>query len=122
MAKIRARNIAGWSELSEEPSTTTESLTIQSAPLSAPSNLRTLSLSKNSIQLAWNEVLDTGYSPITNYKVYRNDGGSSTTFNLVGEPTTTTLIVTGLTPLTNYTFYVTARNIHGTGPNSTFFV
>lgn len=120
-AIIRARNSAGWGVFSPEPTTQPDSLPISGPPTAAPTTISASSFTKSTITLQWSEVLDTGYSPITGYLVYINGGGSSTTFSLAGSTTFTTLTVTSLNALTNYTFYIIPQNLFGNGPQSSNF-
>ncbi|GAA1527639.1 glycosyl hydrolase family 18 protein [Dactylosporangium maewongense] len=69
----------------------------------APGNLRSTAKTSVSVTLAWNAVTDP--SGIAGYDVYR--GGT-----LVTTATGTTATVTGLAPLTAYTFTVKARDTY----------
>jgi hypothetical protein len=75
--------------------------------------------------LTWDAVsgnANTGYSSISNYKVYSNGGGVGTTFTSIDTPSTNTASIIGLLPSTSYTFKVSAVNLQGEGPLSTEIV
>jgi chitinase len=73
----------------------------------APGNLRSTAKSATSITLAWNAVTDA--SGIAGYDVQRSNG---TQLPVVTTVTGTTAVVSGLSPLTAYTFTVRARDTY----------
>ena len=75
-----------------------------------PTNLAATSVSASTINLTWTGSTDLpnpGGSGIQDYNVYRAIS-KSTTFTLIGNSTTTSYSDTSLSPLTQYTYYVTA--------------
>ena len=80
-------------------------------PPTAPSNVKATSVTATAATLTWTASTDD--VGVTGYAVLRKDGGSWTQ---VGEPTATTLALTGLTAGTAYTFEVVAKD--GTGHQS----
>ncbi|GAA3560470.1 PQQ-dependent sugar dehydrogenase [Kribbella ginsengisoli] len=74
-------------------------------PPTAPGNLRTTSITANSVGLAWNASTDNSGS-IAGYDVYQGATKVSTTSSL-------TATVTNLTPNTQYSFTVKARDPDG---------
>ncbi|MFM1746090.1 MAG: hypothetical protein RLZZ630_2027, partial [Bacteroidota bacterium] len=70
----------------------------------APTQLAASAITHNSLTLTWNPSVDNVLT--TGYKVYRNG-------TLLSTVTSTTLNVTGLTPNTLYSFYVTANDAAG---------
>jgi hypothetical protein len=73
----------------------------------------------NSVTLIWTAIssgINSGYSEVTGYKVYLNDGTTGNAFSLAATltgATTLTTTLTGLTPSINYSFKISALNIHG---------
>ncbi|GAA0944866.1 PQQ-dependent sugar dehydrogenase [Kribbella koreensis] len=74
-------------------------------PPTAPGNLRTTSITANSVGLAWNASTDNSGS-IAGYDVYQGATKVSTTSSL-------TATITNLTPNTQYSFTVKARDPDG---------
>jgi glucose/arabinose dehydrogenase len=74
-------------------------------PPTAPGNLRTTSITSNSVGLAWNASTDNSGS-IAGYDVYQGATKVSTTSSL-------TATITNLTPNTQYSFTVKARDPDG---------
>ncbi|GAB3855414.1 glycosyl hydrolase family 18 protein [Dactylosporangium cerinum] len=101
---VRARDTRGNVSADSAPvSATTLNPADDTTAPAAPGNLRSTARSSVSVTLAWNAVTDP--SGIAGYDVYR--GGT-----LVASSTTTTATVTGLAPLTAYTFTVKARDTY----------
>jgi chitinase len=73
----------------------------------APANLRSTAKTATSITLTWNAVTDA--SGIAGYDVYRSSG---TQLPVVTPVTGTTAVITGLSPLTAYSFTVKARDTY----------
>ncbi|MFM9008502.1 MAG: GEVED domain-containing protein, partial [Bacteroidota bacterium] len=71
---------------------------------SAPTQLAASSITQNSLTLTWNASTDNVL--VTGYRVFRNG-------SLLTSTTATTLPVTGLSPGTLYSFYVTANDAAG---------
>ncbi|WP_433429860.1 fibronectin type III domain-containing protein [Nonomuraea sp. CA-141351] len=61
----------------------------------------------NSATLTWTASTDSGGSGLAGYDVYREQG---TTDQLLGQSTTNSLALTGLSPSTQYQVYVRARD------------
>ncbi|MXQ65788.1 hypothetical protein GQ466_17330 [Actinomadura rayongensis] len=74
----------------------------------------TTQLGSTQVTVSWTEPGDTGGLPITSYTVKSSPGGQTTTVS--GDQRS--VVVTGLTNGTAYTFTVTATNARGTGPVS----
>ncbi|WP_111683127.1 GEVED domain-containing protein [Winogradskyella tangerina] len=70
----------------------------------APTNLVSADITANSVDLSWDAATDN--IAVTEYKVYQ-DGG------LIATVSTTGYRAEGLTPLTNYDFYVIAKDAAG---------
>jgi chitinase len=73
----------------------------------APTNLRSTAKTATTITLAWNAVTDA--SGIAGYDVYRSSG---TQLPVVTSVTGATATITGLSPLTAYSFTVKARDTY----------
>jgi chitinase len=101
---VRARDTRGNVSADSAPvtATTLNPADDTTAP-AAPAGLRGTAKTSVSVTLAWNAVTDP--SGIAGYDVYR---GST----LVASSTTTSATVTGLAPLTAYTFTVKARDTY----------
>ena len=63
---------------------------------------------------------DTGYSSITSYLIYYNNGGSTSFYSnpIIVAPTSNSYNFTGLSSGTSYLFAILAKNIFGNGPIS----
>src|SRR5882757_4317329 len=85
-------------------------------PPTVPGNLRSTSITSNSVSLAWNASTDNSGS-IAGYDVYQGSTKVSTTTSL-------TATITNLSPNTDYTFTVKARDPDGnaSGPSNTVSV
>jgi glucose/arabinose dehydrogenase len=85
-------------------------------PPTVPGNLRSTSITSNSVSLAWNASTDNSGS-IAGYDVYQDSTKVSTTTSL-------TATITNLTPNTAYTFTVKARDPDGnaSGPSNALSV
>ncbi len=84
--------------------------TPDTTPPSAPTNLTAGTPTSTSVPLSWSASTDTGGSGLAGYTVYRENGATDVE---VGTSTTTSFTVTGLSPNTEYTFYVVARDNAG---------
>ncbi|GAB3456781.1 endo-1,4-beta-xylanase [Actinophytocola sediminis] len=83
-------------------------------PPSAPGTPSAASVTATGAALSWSASTDTGGSGLAGYNVYREQG---TTDALLGQATTNSTTLTGLTPSTQYEVYVRARD--GAGNLST---
>ena len=70
----------------------------------APTNLVSSNITSNTVDLSWDASTDN--VGVTEYEIYQ-DGG------LITSVSTTSHTVTGLTPLTNYDFYIIAKDAAG---------
>ncbi|MFT7834866.1 fibronectin type III domain-containing protein [Saccharothrix sp. BKS2] len=77
-------------------------------PPAAPGGLRSSGTSATSVSLAWNAATDN--VGVSGYTVYREAGATDVR---VGTATGTSFTVTGLSPATDYTFYVVAGDAAG---------
>ena len=92
--------------------------TVQSTAPGAPNNV-TATPANASATVSWTAPASGG-SPITSYTVTPFIGTSAQTATVVsGSPPATSVVVTGLTNGTTYTFGVSATNSIGTGPSGT---
>ncbi|MFF7159383.1 glycoside hydrolase family 9 protein [Streptomyces sp. NPDC008139] len=80
------------------------------APPSAPSGLNATTVTQTSASLSWT-ASTAGTRPISGYQVFADSGSGPVT---AGNATGTSLMVTGLTPATAYTFTVKAVDTAGT--------
>ncbi|MEV0790536.1 fibronectin type III domain-containing protein [Kribbella sp. NPDC050459] len=102
--KVRARNKTGtgdWSVATGTPSAT--------RPPNAPTDLQASVAENGTITVAWEPPIDTGSAPITGYRVTVSPGGR------VVDTTSLSAAVDGLDQQTQYTFVVSALNMHGAG-------
>jgi endo-1,4-beta-xylanase len=88
--------------------------TPDTTPPTAPGTPSVSGVTATSAGLSWTASTDTGGSGLAGYNVYREQG---TTDPLLGQFTTSSVTVTGLTPSTQYQVYVRARD--GAGNLST---
>ncbi|MDX8049083.1 glycosyl hydrolase family 18 protein [Lentzea sp. BCCO 10_0798] len=101
---VRAKDTKGTqSAPSSALSVTTNNPANDTTPPTAPGNLRSTAKDAGSITLAWNASTDN--SGIANYDVYV---GTTVKTTVSG----TTAVVSGLSPSTNYTFTVKARDLY----------
>ncbi len=99
---VRARDAAGhWSALSAPLTVTTLADT---TPPAVPTALLAQNLSATGFTLRWTAPADNVH--VTGYEVFR-DGA------LLGPTTATSRVITGLVPVTDYTFTVRARDAAG---------
>lgn len=88
--------------------------TPDTTPPTTPGTPTASGVTANSAALSWSASTDTGGSGLSGYNIYREQG---TTDPLLGQSTTNSTTVTGLTPNTQYQVYVRARD--GAGNLST---
>jgi endo-1,4-beta-xylanase len=88
--------------------------TPDTTPPTTPGTPTASGVTANSAGLSWPASTDTGGSGLSGYNIYREQG---TTDPLLGQSTTTSTTLTGLTPNTQYQVYVRARD--GSGNLST---
>lgn len=88
--------------------------TPDTTPPTTPGTPTASGVTANSAALSWSASTDTGGSGLSGYNIYREQG---TTDPLLGQSTTNSTTVTGLTPNTQYQVYVRARD--GSGNLST---
>ncbi|GAA1257219.1 hypothetical protein GCM10009677_04410 [Sphaerisporangium rubeum] len=90
-------------------------------PPSIPSTPSVANITSTGATLTWSISTDTGGSGLAGYNVYRRQGTADT---LIGQSTTNTITLTGLTPNTSYQVLVRARdgagNLSGNSPVTTF--
>ncbi|HEX4817099.1 MAG TPA: endo-1,4-beta-xylanase [Nonomuraea sp.] len=90
-------------------------------PPSTPGTPSSSNVTSNSAQLTWTASTDTGGSGMAGYNVYREQGATDT---LLGQSTTNSITLTGLTSQTQYQVYVRARdgagNLSQNSPATTF--
>lgn len=113
-AKVQAINSKGYSPLSLVSST----LIAASAPTTYPQNFA-VTATTNSVTLTFTPLVngpDTGYSTITNYEVYSNNGSGITINFSEGTTSTSPMTITGLTTGSSYLFEIRAINALGNGP------
>jgi hypothetical protein len=93
------------------PYSVIEAATTAPAELKPPTGLKVTATTANSVTLAWDPVVGAGY-----YRVYRS--GSSTNIGAT-DAGNKTIVISGLQPNTEYTFYVAADTTTGKpGPRS----
>ncbi len=108
---LTARNAVGSGPISNEAAATPYTFP------GAPRNL-TAAGSNQQVVLSWLAPASDGFSPITNYTVYRGVASGGETF-LVRLGDVRTYTDTGLTNGVTYYFRIAAVNAAGEGPNST---
>ncbi|MEV4563221.1 endo-1,4-beta-xylanase [Nonomuraea sp. NPDC049419] len=90
-------------------------------PPTTPGTPTSSNVTSNSATLSWSASTDSGGSGLAGYNVYREQGATDT---LLGQSTTASINLTGLTPDTQYQVYVRARdgagNLSGNSPAVTF--
>ena len=84
-------------------------------PPSSPTSLTATAYSSTEIFLNWSTPTMSGGSPITAYKIERNDGNG---FNVIQNTLTLTYQDTGLTPGKQYSYRISAINAAGTSDPS----
>src|SRR5690348_5159296 len=84
-------------------------------PPSSPTGLTATAYSSTEIFLNWSTPAMSGGSPITAYKIERNDGNG---FNVIQNTLTLTYQDTGLTPSKQYSYRISAINSAGTSDPS----
>jgi hypothetical protein len=99
--------------------------TAKRVPTTAPTLSATGATSDTQVVLTWTGLsvdADTGASPITNYKLYYDNGdGAATTFTLLGSTGGATTFTQnsgagGITGGTVYRYQIVASNVYGDGP------
>ncbi|MEU6795372.1 endo-1,4-beta-xylanase [Nonomuraea wenchangensis] len=90
-------------------------------PPSTPGTPTVGTVTSNSAALTWSASTDTGGSGLAGYNVYREQGATDT---LLGQSSTASITLTGLSPSTQYQVYVRARdgagNLSGNSALATF--
>ncbi|WP_242659004.1 endo-1,4-beta-xylanase [Thermostaphylospora chromogena] len=90
-------------------------------PPTAPGQPSVSDVTSSSARLTWSASTDSGGSGLAGYNVYREQGDNDT---LLGQSTTTSITLTGLSPDTEYEVYVRARdgagNLSDPSPSVTF--
>jgi hypothetical protein len=118
-ARIVATNAIGTG-IQSEPNTA--GAVIQTVPL-GPTGLSIISSSQTEATLTWNSIHsppENGYSTVTDYKVYWDNGPSTPAFDelLTTTANASSTTITGLTAGTTYNFKISAVNVLGTGTQS----
>ncbi len=95
--------------------------TTDNTPPTTPGTPVTGTVTSNSASVTWPASTDTGGSGLAGYNVYREQGATDP---LLGQSTTNSITLTGLTPNTQYQVYVRARdgagNLSGNSPTVAF--
>lgn len=95
--------------------------TDDTTPPTTPGTPTASNITSNSATLSWSASTDSGGSGLAGYNVYREQGSTDT---LLGQTSTNSITLTGLTPDTEYQVYVRARdgagNLSGNSPTATF--
>lgn len=95
--------------------------TTDPTPPTTPGTPSSSNVTSNSATLTWTASTDSGGSGLAGYNVYREQG---TTDTQLGQSTTNSITLTGLTPSTQYQVYVRARdgagNLSGNSALATF--
>ena len=107
---VVAYNATGQSSASAEVNAVPAAAGCAAAP-SAPTGLAASSTTSTGTTLSWTAVTPPANCSISNYTVYKN--GAS-----IGTATSTSMVVTGLSPSTTYSFTVAASDSVGTGGQS----
>ncbi|MFI7637095.1 endo-1,4-beta-xylanase [Nonomuraea sp. NPDC049400] len=81
--------------------------TTDPTPPTTPGTPSASNVTANSATLTWTASTDSGGSGLAGYDVYREQG---TTDQLLGQSTTSSIALTGLSPSTQYQVYVRARD------------
>jgi len=113
--KVKASNSFGDSGFSNEDSATAIQET--GGTPSSPLNLAATP-GEGKVTLTWQAPADDGGSPITNYKVYRQEGSSSPALLATLGATVLTYEDNSGAPGTTYTYKVVASNANGAGQDS----
>jgi titin len=110
--QVRAVNSAGEGSQSNTASATTYAIILSGAP----NSLSAIPKSATEIDLTWAPPLNSGGSPISDYKIYRDDGHGGPIVFLTNVGSTNTFYHdTGLTPNTTYNYKVAAITVLGAG-------
>src|SRR5690606_15337529 len=90
-------------------------------PPTAPGQPSVSDVTSSSARLSWTASTDSGGSGLAGYNVYREQGANDA---LLGQSTTNSITLTGLSPNTTYEVYVRARdnagNLSDPSPSVTF--
>ena len=87
-------------------------------PPDAPTSLRIIGISEDSISIEWSAPKADGGAPITGYVVEKCEGHSSVWSHVASvSSTTTSYVVTGLSSNSSYYLRVAAENEEGRGSN-----
>jgi chitodextrinase len=105
--RVRARDGAGNLSNPSAAVTFTTSAGGDSTPPTTPGTPAASNITSTGATLSWTASTDSGGSGLAGYNVYRRQGGTDT---LVGQPATTSFVLTGLTASTQYQFVVRARD------------
>lgn len=108
MVSVTSINSAG-------ESTSTQTVTAVSAP-STVTGVQVVSTGSTTATLSWTPVSSTTAMPVTGYQVSTVSSGVLT---LVGLTSSSSMLLTGLTPGLTYTYVVSAYNSNITGGSST---
>ncbi len=104
---VRAKDNAGNLSATSAAVTVTTAATGDTTAPSVPGTPVASNITATGATLTWAASTDTGGSGLAGYDVYRRVGSTDT---LVGQPTSATLALTGLTPSTAYQYVVRARD------------
>ncbi|MFI7703793.1 endo-1,4-beta-xylanase [Nonomuraea sp. NPDC049480] len=95
--------------------------TTDTTPPTTPGTPAASNVTSNSAALTWTASTDSGGSGLAGYNVYREQGATDP---LLGQSTTNSITLTGLSPETPYQVYVRARdgagNLSGNSPTAAF--
>ena len=82
----------------------------------------TASMDDDGIRLSWMEPLSSGNSTITEYRVYRGEGGDAPTFFAAVDADDTSFLDVNVTEGSVYAYYVTAVNVLGESDESNLVI
>ncbi|TMR39201.1 1,4-beta-xylanase [Nonomuraea zeae] len=118
-ARDGAGNVSGNSQI--VTFTTQTGGGTDTTPPSTPGTPAASNVTSSGATLTWSASTDTGGSGLAGYNVYREQGASDT---LLGQSTTGSITLTGLTAATQYQVYVQARdgagNVSASSQTATF--
>ena len=87
--------------------------------LEPPTQLRSVAVTENSIEVRWNPPANNGVRSIESYVVYWTAFGQMREFSKTVDVPTTSYVITGLDVRTSYRITVAATNLVGPGVRST---